>query len=439
MVGAIAHPIAEEKPSGQRAFDRCRLLGVPPFSGRADGLDRRYLTAAHAATLGQVAAWMEDAGMTTRLDPLATLIGRYEGTEPGAPALMIGSHIDSVPNGGVFDGPLGVMLGIEVVARLHEAGTRYPFPIEVVAFGDEEGSRFNASMMASRAIAGTSIVSSLQQTDAQGIEVSAALSAFDALLAEHGNLARDQRPPAEAARGPDIAAFVEAHIEQGPVLEAEGLALGVVTAIAGQLRYAIEVCGSAAHAGTTTMGLRSDALAGAAAMVSAAEEVARAEAENGVVATVGRLETFPGGSNVIPGRVHFSLDVRAPSNDMRDAAARAIEERFGAIAEERGLTLSIDQQQDLSATPCDPGLIALLAQAVSSVDDRAFELFSGAGHDAMSVAALCPVTMLFVRCERGISHHPDENILPEDAEQALQALLEFTRLYEGHRHAASVR
>lgn len=440
MVGVTAHPLHQEQASGQRAYRRCRDLGAPPYSTRADGLDRRYLTAAHAATVGQVASWIEEAGMTTRLDPLATLIGRYEGSDPDAPALMIGSHIDSVPNGGVFDGPLGVMLGIELVARLHEDGIRYPFPIEVVAFGDEEGSRFNASMMASCAIAGTPITKSLEQTDSAGIDVASALSAFDHLLAEHTDLQREKKAPTAAARAPsEVAAFIEAHIEQGPVLEAEGLALGVVTAIAGQLRYAVEVRGSAAHAGTTTMGLRRDALAAAAAMVAAVEEVAKTRAGEGVVATVGQLEVFPGGSNVVPGMVQFSLDVRAPSNDLRDAAERDIEQRLQTIADARNVGLAIDRQQDLGATQCDPLLTDLLGRAVGSVDGKAFELFSGAGHDAMSIAALCPVTMLFIRCERGISHHPDENIRPEDADQALEALLEFTRLYEGHRHDASFR
>ena len=440
MVEAAVHPLPEERASGQRAYERCRALGHAPFSQRSDGLDRRYLTDAHAATIGQVVTWMREAGMDARLDPMATLIGRYEGTDPHAPALMIGSHIDSVPNGGVFDGPLGVMLGIELIARLHEEGVRFPFPIEIVAFGDEEGSRFNSSMMASRALAGVPIDESLQQRDQEGMDVSSALHAFDDYLAQYTDLVRPSEGAKAAARSPsEVAAFVEAHIEQGPVLEAEGLALGVVTAIAGQLRYAIEVQGAAAHAGTTTMTLRKDALAGTAAMVTAAEEEATARAEFGVVATVGRLEVFPGGSNVVPGRVQLSLDVRAPSDDIRDEAAAAIKERFNMIAQERGLAHSTERQQDLSATPCDPDLTSLLGQAVSSVDGRAFELFSGAGHDAMSVAALCPVTMLFIRCERGVSHHPDENILPEDADQALEALLEFTRLYEGHRHAVSVR
>ncbi|MEO1041703.1 MAG: allantoate amidohydrolase [Pseudomonadota bacterium] len=440
MVGALSQPLAKEQASGARAYHRCKQLGVAPFSSSTEGLDRRYLTAAHAATVGKISTWMVAAGMTTRLDSMATLIGRYEGTDPDAPALMIGSHIDSVPNGGVFDGPLGVMLGIELVARLYEEGTRFEFPVEVAAFGDEEGSRFHASMMSSRAMAGAPIDSDLQQTDAADIDVPAALSAFDALLVQHTDLVRGGNSAAAAQRSnQEVAAFIETHIEQGPVLEAEGLALGVVTSIAGQLRYSVEVRGAAAHAGTTTMDLRSDALTAAAEMTLAAETIARSQSAKGVVATVGQLDVFPGGSNVVPGRVFFSLDVRAPSNAYRDAAAASIEERFHAIAEARGVQLSLGRQQDLAATPCDPELTDLLRRAVSSIDGRAFELFSGAGHDTMSVAGLCPVTMLFVRCDRGISHHPDENILPGDAEQALDALFAFTKLYEGTRHVAPVR
>ncbi|MEM7741328.1 MAG: allantoate amidohydrolase [Pseudomonadota bacterium] len=439
-MSALGRPLLNGQASGDRAYHRCRALGVLPFSASADGLDRRYLTPAHAAAVGQIAGWMAETGMSARLDPMATLIGRYEGTDPTAPALMIGSHIDSVPNGGVFDGPLGVMLGVELVARLHEEGTRYAFPIEVAAFGDEEGSRFNASMMGSRAIAGAPIEHDLQQTDAAGTDVVAALSAFDAILPQYTDLVREPGGATAARRTREhVAAFIETHIEQGPVLEAEGLALGVVTSIAGQLRYSIEVRGAAAHAGTTTMDLRRDALTAAAAMVSAIEDVARAQSDTGVVATVGQLDVFPGGSNVVPARVFFSLDVRAPSNDHRDHAAALIEKRLRSIADARDVKLSIGRQQDLAATPCDPALTGLLGRAVSTIDGRAFELFSGAGHDTMSIAGLCPVTMLFVRCDRGISHHPDENILPADAEQALDALYAFTKLYEGYRHVAPVR
>ncbi len=440
-------------PGGARAVARCDALGIAPYSDLADSLYRGYLTPAHRAALDRVGAWMVEAGMEARIDPAANLIGRYEGLAPDAPALIIGSHIDSVRDGGRYDGPLGVMLGIDAVAALQ--GRRLPFAIEVIAFGDEEGSRFPAAMLTSRAVAGTLDATALDMVDAQGITV-------DHALAEVG---LDVATYLTAARKPATTlAYLEAHIEQGPLLEAEGLAVGTVTGIAAQLRYEVTVTGTAGHAGTTSMTLRRDALAGAAEMILAVETIARAAASD-LVATVGRIEASPGAANVIPGSVTFTVDVRAGDAARRDDAAADILEAIRAIAgpssfpreggapgspaipfmapgpprsrgnkngaeqewgaRDRNLDVAITLIHDLPASPCDPALMDLLDAATTDAGHPVRRLVSGAGHDAMVMAALCPTAMLFIRCRGGISHNPAEHVDPADADVALKIMSGF--------------
>jgi allantoate deiminase len=405
---------------GARAVARCDLLGVPPYSDATNGLVRGYLTPAHAAAQRAVAGWMAEAGVAVRLDAAANLIGRYEG-ERDAPVLMIGSHLDSVRDGGRYDGPLGIMLGIETVAALAGAGRRAPFPIEVIAFGDEEGSRFPAAMLTSRAVAGTLSAADLAVADADGVALADAGIDAGAFL--------------DAARAPgSVLAYLETHIEQGPILEAEGLAVGTVTGIAAQRRYAIEVRGMAGHAGTTAMPLRRDALAGAAEMIAAVEAIARDDGSD-LVATVGRIEALPGAANVIPGTVRFAIDVRSGDEARRDRAAEAILARLRAIAGRRHLDLTVEPVHALPASPCDPTLMALMDDAIAAAGQPVRRLVSGAGHDAMNLAALCPTAMLFVRCRGGISHHPDEHVDPADAAVALDVMLGFVdRLGERYRN-----
>ncbi|RYM13834.1 allantoate amidohydrolase [Sphingobium cupriresistens] len=396
---------------GARAVARCDALGVAPYSDMADGLYRGYLTPAYAHAQAALAGWMGEAGMAVRRDPAANLIGRYEGQDPAAPALLIGSHIDSVRDAGRYDGPLGIMLGVEAVAALHRAGRRLPFPIEVIAFGDEEGSRFPAAMLTSRAVAGTLAAEALDLRDGDGLA-----------LADAGV---DVRTYLSAARPAGATlAYLEAHIEQGPVLEAQGLALGTVTGIAAQLRYQLTLRGMAGHAGTTSMPLRRDALAGAAEAMLAIETLAR-DAASDLVATVGRIEALPGAPNVIPGEVRFTLDVRSGDAGRRNRAAEAMIEAIAAIADRRGLDWATTLVHDLPASPCDSLLMTLMDAAIAGTGQPAFRLVSGAGHDAMVMAALCPTAMLFIRCRHGISHHPAEHVDPADAERALQAMLGF--------------
>jgi len=396
---------------GARAVARCDELGKPPYSDSPTGLYRGYLTPAHRAAIDRVGTWMREAGMTTRVDPAVNLIGRYEGTGEGPP-LIIASHIDSVRDAGSYDGPLGVMLGIECIAALHSAGRRMPFAIEVIAFGDEEGSRFPAAMLSSKAVAGT-LHEVPDMADREGISLATALGAFGA-TPDHMT----------EARHPGALAYLEAHIEQGPVLEADGLALGVVTGIAAQIRFAVVVTGQAGHAGTSSMGLRRDALTGAAEMVLAIETLAH-EHGGDLVATVGKLETLPGAANVIPGEVRFTIDVRSGEETRRDHAAAAILAALPTIADRRGLGCTMVRVHDLPASPCDPRLMGLLEAALVDAGHPARRLVSGAGHDAMVMAALAPTAMLFIRCRGGISHNPAEHVDPADTAAALAVMLGF--------------
>lgn len=407
---------------GARAVARCDLLATPPYSLDEAGLFRPYLSAAHQATLTTVTGWMEQAGMAARQDAAGNIIGRYEGTTPDAPALLMGSHLDSVRNAGNYDGPLGVMLGLECVAHFAAKGQRFPFALEVIGFGDEEGSRFPVSMLTSRAVAGLLHDAPHDMVDAQGTLLSQALQQSGLSLQ---NFVRAARRPQ------DIVAYCEAHIEQGPVLEAEGKAVGVVTAIAAQYRFLVRITGFAGHAGTMPMSLRQDALAAAAEAILIIEQTAQ-QGEQGLVATVGSLTVAPGAPNVVPGDVCFTLDVRAGTEAVRNAAAEQIRKALVALAQRRAVTVDIVQQQDLASAPCDAALTQCLGAAVQGVThEPARQLVSGAGHDAMVMAALAPMCMLFIRCEKGISHNPAEAVNPDDVETAFQVMVRFIENYAG--------
>ncbi|ADM10348.1 N-carbamoyl-L-amino acid amidohydrolase [Parvularcula bermudensis HTCC2503] len=425
-----AHPAPS---SAQRAIARCRALERAPYSEEDQGLFRPYLSPAHATSLGAVASFMQEAGMTPRLDAMGNLIGRYEGAGREDRVLMIGSHIDSVRAAGVFDGPLGVMIGIEAVHQMHDANHQCPFPIEIVAFGDEEGSRFHTSMLCSRAVAGDLADVDLDKIkDADGVTVRTARTLF------RPPLPFDPKAPPDSAERQDLLAFVEVHIEQGPALEAAGLALGSVSGIAAQRRLRVHVGGKAGHAGTVPMSLRTDALTAAAEIVLAVEDLAAIQAERAqchCVATVGRLEIRPGASNVIPGAAELTIDIRAETTELRDDLTARIAAAIERIADRRQVSASHETVQDLPGTACDPDLTERLSAAIVSVTGQDLQLSSGAGHDAMVMARACPIAMMFVRCRGGISHHPDEYVEEADVAAAITALGQLLSDLE-HRHAA---
>jgi allantoate deiminase len=403
---------------GARAEARCRELSRPPYSEDLNALTRTYLTPAHRAAMDRIAGWMREAGMSIREDETATLIGRIEGKSPGLPALIFGSHVDSVRDAGCYDGPLGVMLGLACVEGLAASARSLPFAIEVVAFGDEEGSRFQASMNASRAFAGRLDEVKLDARDRDGIVLADALAAFG----------RDPSRIAAASRSRNsVLAFVEAHIEQGPVLETKNAALGVVTSIAGQWRLKVRFDGRAGHAGTTPMHLRADALAATADAIRAIERVAT-EGPVDLVATVGQIAAKPGAPNVIPGFAEMTVDVRAGTDAVRDEGLRQIEAAIAEISMQRGVKAAIERVQNLPAAKMDTRLQGLLKRAAERCHHAAPELVSGAGHDAMIIADFAPTAMLFIRCAGGVSHNPLESVTPEDCEAALAVLLAFVDL-----------
>ncbi len=407
-------------PSGDRILERCDALAR--CSEQADGLTRVYLSAEQRAANALALEWMREAGMTARLDAVGNVVGRYEGERPDLPCLMLGSHLDTVRDAGKYDGMLGVVSGIECVACLNAGGRRLPFAVEVVGFADEEGVRFNATLLGSRAVAGTFDVATLDRVDASDKTMREAMRDFGL----------DPTAIASAARRrDDVLAYAELHIEQGPVLEDEGLALGVVTAINGGNRFAIELTGMAGHAGTVPMRLRRDSLAAAAEFVLAVERICGAEPE--LVGTVGKIEALPGAINVIPGRTRMSLDVRAPTNEQRERAVAAIRAAFAEIARRRRVESDMKLMWEASTSACAPWLQRQFAAAIEGEGLPVRHLPSGAGHDGMAMIAIADIGMLFVRCKGGISHNPAEAISREDAEVGARALLRFIQDFQPRR------
>lgn len=399
---------------GTRAIERCDALGVAPFSESSELLYRRYLTPAHDCSLQEIARWMRAEDMRVRRDAMGNLSGRYDSGDPAAPCLLIGSHIDSVHNAGKYDGPLGIMIGIELVAALRARGRRLPFGIEVIAFGDEEGSRYPDSMMCSRAVAGLLPEAALQTVDHDGVSVASALRAFGC----------DPTCVAGVARSPgSVLAYIEPHIEQGPVLEMENLPVGIVTAIAAQLRMKARFTGVAGHAGTSPMRLRYDALAAASEGILAVERICSVPRD--VVGTVGHVVTSTRAYNVIVGEAELFIDIRSGTDTMRDNVAASVRSELASIAQRRKLAVGFDVVQKLPATRCDPRLMDLMGEAVQHGGLSPFRLISGAGHDAIAVSHLAPTAMLFVRCVDGVSHNPRESVAAHDVDVAINVLVEF--------------
>jgi allantoate deiminase len=366
-------------------MERCDALQVHTEDpGR---LTRRLATPALAGAMDAVEGWMRQAGLETRRDAALNLFGRLRCGPPGAPAFLIGSHLDSVPDGGRYDGPLGVLTALAVAERLARAGTRLAFDLEVCAFSDEESTRFSTAYWSSAAIAGRSDPAWLERRDAAGV------SLRDALTAAGG----DPAAVAGCARSRDeVAGWLELHIEQGPILERDDLPIGVVTGIQAQAQHRFTVEGTAGHAGTTPMAGRHDALAAAAALILAVEDVGRTAA--GIVATVGRVDAAPGATNVIAGHVTLTTDVRHPDDAILGRALADIEAAAHAIAAERGVEITTEALALNRGVPCDPALMAACARAIAAQGLPVRELASGAGHDAVGLSHITPVAMLFLRC-----------------------------------------
>jgi len=415
IASAAGAPLTPDPLAGATIAARLRELAA--FTDVPGEMTRVTLSPAHKRAAAQVAYWFRTAGMQqVHMDATGAIVGRYAADRADAPTLIIGSHIDTVRNAGIYDGNLGVLVGIAAVEQLHSTGQRLPVAIEVVAFADEEGVRFLSTLSSSKALAGRFDPACLDELDSAGISRAEALRGFGAPLERVGDCARD---PATTL------GYVEVHIEQGPVLEALDLPLGIVTGIAGASRAMVRISGQAAHSGTMPMPMRQDALAAAAEIILAVEARGRADvAPDSLVATVGTLTVAGSAVNVVPGAVTFSIDVRASSDGVRHAATADISRAIADICARRGVTPSLTWGHDAPAAPCDPGLQARLAAAVGEIGQPVHFLPSGAGHDAMVFREVLPMAMLFVRSANG-SHNPREYASPEDIGLAAQALHRF--------------
>jgi allantoate deiminase len=393
----------------QLILDRCDELAT--ISSSPDHLERVHLSPEHRAANDLIASWMTDAGLSTWQDAAGNQCGRIEGREPGLPALVLGSHIDTVPNAGRYDGMLGVLLAIATVSRLAPTASSFPFALEVVAFSDEEGTRFGTALLGSRAFAGTWDEEWWKLTDKDGISL---FEAFQDFGLDPARLPNAYRRPEQ------LFGYLEAHIEQGPILEDARRQLAVVTSIAGARRFSFTMHGKAGHAGGTPYDRRKDALVGASELVVAVENLSR---RHHVIGTVGRMQAYPGGVNVIPGRAEFSLDLRAEYDEDRDIVVRLIQDAAHEIASRRGLRFEHKEIYRADAVICDKPLRAAFEAGIRATgDDSPLAFWSRAGHDGMAVVDATRIAMLFLRCGGGgVSHHPDESVRGDDVSVALDA------------------
>jgi len=399
---------------GRRAM--ALLDALARHSDEPERLTRLYLSPAHRDAAETTLQLMREAGLDSHVDPLGSVVGRLEGADPGAPALVIGSHIDTVVDAGRFDGTLGVVLGIVTIEALRAEGITPACPIEILAFGDEENARFPTNLSTSYALSGRYNPAWLDGRDQDGVTLREALTRFGG---DPEGIAAIARNPARY-RG-----YLEVHIEQGPLLEARNLPVGIVSAINGITRARAFVTGEAGHAGTVPMSMRRDALAAVAEMIGIIERAGSKRSDT--VATVGVAQVQPGAINVIPARVDFTIDARSPDDAVRHAMMQDILSECEAAAQRRGVGLTIEPFMDSPATPMDKDLMLRLEEAIGGIGIDPLRLPSGAGHDAVAMAALCPVAMLFVRCKGGISHNPAESITVEDADAAARVLLDTVK------------
>lgn len=381
-------------------------------------ISRVYGTPAFSEAGRLILSWMRQAGLEARTDALANIRGMWRCGRPAAKTLLIGSHYDTVVNAGAFDGPLGILLGLDLLETSIRAGRSLPFDVELLAFCDEEGVRFHTTYLGSKAVAGLFEKELLDKTDEAGTSLREAIQVAggDPVQIDQASLA-----------GRDLLGYVEAHIEQGPVLYESGIPVAVVTAIAGQARRLLRFTGEAGHAGTVPMHMRRDALCAAAECITAIEGFAKDRAAH-LVATVGKLDIAHAASNVIPGHVQCTLDLRSSDGGKLRAAWQSLLPILEAICRQRAVSFGHAVVQETAPVPCDAGIQQALARAIEAAGYPQVSLPSGAGHDVVPLSAICPVGMLFVRCYKGISHHPGEDMELADIAAAIQVLDGFLDL-----------
>jgi allantoate deiminase len=383
---------------------RCRKLAG--FSEDAVGTRRTFLSPPMRACHAEIGVWLKAAGAEVRADAAGNLRGFYPAAKSPAPTVLLGSHLDTVPNAGAYDGILGVVLALALLESL--GGRRLPCGLEIIGFSEEEGVRFGTPFIGSRALVGRLDNELLNRHDANGISVRDAIQEFGLNPAEI---------PSAVFRA-DTLAYLEFHIEQGPVLESLSRPLGVVEAIAGQTRMEFTFTGRANHAGTTPMHLRHDAIAAAAEWILAVERTAKGLPD--LVATVGKIEAKPGATNVIAGEAQATVDIRHKSDDVCAQAARTIIRQAEEIAARRGLSVRRSELLNQKAVAMDPFLVNQIEDAIRKAGCEPHRMTSGAGHDAMILAEKVPAAMVFLRSPGGISHDPAESVIVEDVAKAIE-------------------
>jgi allantoate deiminase len=402
-ITTIATP-SEMRKRAEQAIARCRKLAA--FSEDASGTRRTFLSPPMRDCHSEIFHWLEPLAIPVRVDAAGNLRASYPSDRADAPVLLMGSHLDTVPNAGYYDGILGVVLAVSLLESLE--GRRLPFGIEVVGFSEEEGVRFGVPFIGSRALVGRFDEELLRLEDARGVSVRKAIEGYGL----------DPKEIPQARLTNKYFGYVEFHIEQGPVLEALALPLGVIESIAGQSRLEFVFFGRSNHAGTTPMHLRCDALAAAAEWISAVERVARNR--TGLLATVGKIEAKPGATNVIAGEARLTVDVRHRSDEIRLDSVKDLTEQAQEIAQRRGLTVRSNTLMEQSAVAMNPFLVAEIEQAIVKTGCTPHRMISGAGHDAMILAEKVPVAMIFLRTPGGISHDPAESVAVEDIQKAIE-------------------
>lgn len=408
-----------------------RINTLAQISESPHCLTRTYGTEALSKANNLFCNWMQAAGLQIKRDTIGNVRGKLTASHSTPQTFFMGSHLDSVRNAGKFDGPLGLLIALDVVEQLSEAGVELPFNIEVVGFCDEEGTRFTTTYLGSSVLSNTFEPKWLARQDDTGMSI--------------GELVKRQggdptHIPKEGLQAHECIGYYEVHIEQGPVLENADIPVGIVTSIAGQSRVEIEFKGKAGHAGTTPMNMRQDALCAAASFVVEVENYAQAS-ENPLVATVGKLVNCPNAPNVIPSSVVCSLDLRSPDNEVMYQAIEDLEAVANQICEARNLNLDWTLLQQNKAVYCDAQFCELLAEAIEQTAvEKVIKLASGAGHDAVALSKIMPVSMLFVQCKDGISHHPDEFVKFDDICAAVRVSELFVKgLIKTHQAAANTK
>ncbi len=401
----------------QKVMERCDLLAS--FSEEPGCITRRFASAPMHQVHTVITSWLCDIGMKVEIDAVGNLIGHCEGSHPEAKTLLLGSHLDTVRNAGKYDGLLGVMVAVAALEDLRARGLQLPFHVDIIGFADEEGLRYQSVYIGSKAITGTFDPRDLNLLDVDGISFASAVRNFGGdPAAVICTTPRWQRE--------DLLGYCEVHIEQGPVLEAQGLPLAVVSSIVGQQRILFDFQGVSGHAGTLPMNLRHDALCASAEFVLAAETMGRNTP--GLVTTVGQLQVRPGAPNVVPGQIQLSLDIRHEDDELRNRCATQLCQQAQTICAQRGIALTWQVIQDSQTVPCSPPLMQRWQQALLEEGYPVFTLPSGAGHDAVIMHKLTEVAMLFVRCRAGISHNPAESVLVEDVAAAITVLERYLQL-----------